>query len=135
MGLFRKKDRRRVPVADIETSLKDAMVIDGAMGAALVDYNSGMMLGSAGGTDIDLVVASAGNTDVVRAKLRTLQMLLLPDQIEDILITLETQYHLIRPLNSRGGRGLFLYLALNRARANLALARHQLRQVEENMQF
>ena len=57
MSLFRKKDRRRVPVADIEMSLKEAMAIEGALGAALVDYNSGMMLGAAGGTEIDLAVA------------------------------------------------------------------------------
>jgi hypothetical protein len=135
MKLFRKKKRRIVPVADIETSLKEAMAIEGAMGAALVDYSSGMMLGTVGGTEIDLSIAAAGNTDVVRAKLRTLEMLRLPDQIEDILITLDTQYHVIRPLNARGGRGLFLYLALSRTRANLALARHQLRQIEENLQF
>ena len=122
-------------MADVDMSLKEAMTIEGAIGAALVDYTSGMMLGMAGGSEIDLAVASAGNTDVVRAKLRTVEMLRLPDQIEDILITLDTQYHLIRPLNSRGGRGLFLYLALRRERANLALARHQLKTIEANLQF
>jgi hypothetical protein len=112
------------------------MTIEGAIGAALVDYNSGMTLGTAGGgTDLDISVAAAGNTDVVRAKLRTVEMLRLSDQIEDILISLDTQYHLIRPLNSRNGRGLFLYLALNRSRSNLALARHRLRGIEESMQF
>jgi hypothetical protein len=135
--LFRKRAKsRRIPVADIETSLKSAMAIEGAIGAALVDYNSGMTLGTAGGgTDLDISVAAAGNTDVVRAKLRTVEMLRLSDQIEDILISLDTQYHLIRPLNSRNGRGLFLYLALNRSRSNLALARHRLRGIEEGMQF
>lgn len=123
-------------MADIETSLKEIMDIEGAMGAALVDYTSGMTLGMVGGaTELDLAVAAAGNTDVVRAKLRTVELLGLPDQIEDILITLDSQYHLIRPLSSRGGKGLFLYLALNRSRANLALARHQLRQAEANLQI
>ncbi len=122
-------------MGDIETSLKDAMSIEGAIGAALVDHTSGMTLGVAGGTEIDLTIAAAGNTDVVRAKIRTLELLGLPDQIEDILITLDTQYHLIRPLGSRTGRGLFLYLALNRSRANLALARHQLRTIDANLQL
>ncbi len=122
-------------MADIETALKDAMSIEGALGAALVDYGSGMTLGTAGGTEINLQTAAAGNTDVVRAKLRTLQLLGLPDQIEDILITLDSQYHLIRPISSRAGAGLFLYLTLNRSRANLALARHQLRQIEGNLQL
>jgi len=122
-------------VADIETALKDAMTIEGALGVALVDYSSGMTLGTAGGSEIDLAVAAAGNTDVVRAKLRTLELLRLPDQIEDILISLDTQYHIIRPLSSRTGSGLFLYMALNRTRANLALARHQLRQIEASLQL
>jgi hypothetical protein len=122
-------------VPDIEMSLKEAMAIEGAIGAALVDYNSGMTLGTIGGGELDITVAAAGNTDLVRAKLRTLEMLRMPDQIEDILISLDSQYHLIRPLNSRNGRGLFLYVALNRSRANLALARHQLRTIEESLQF
>jgi hypothetical protein len=121
-------------MADLDTSLKDAMTIEGAIGVAVVDYTSGMTLGvMGGGTDLDLTVAAAGNTDVVRAKMRTLELLKLPDGIEDILITLDTQYHLIRPLASREGRGLFLYLALARNRANLGLARHQLRRVEAEL--
>ncbi|GAA3272543.1 MULTISPECIES: hypothetical protein [Dactylosporangium] len=122
-------------MADMETALKELMQIDGAVGVALVDYNSGMALGVLGGSkDLDLTVAAAGNTDVVRAKMRTIEMLNLKDGIEDILITLAGQYHLIRPVTGRSGKGLFLYLALNRQRANLALARHTLSRVEDDME-
>src|SRR3954470_10350698 len=101
---------------NIETALKEAMAIEGALGAALVDYESGMTLGmSGGGRELDLEVAAAGNTEVVRAKARTLEALNIKDTIEDILITLDRQYHLIRLL-SRGGSQLFLYLALDRGR-------------------
>lgn len=123
-------------MADLDTSLKDAMTIDGALGVALVDYTSGMTLGVlGGGPELDLGVASAGNTDVVRAKMRTLEMLRLSDHIEDILITLDSQYHLIRLLQTRGAQGLFLYLALDRGRSNLGLARHQLRRIEAELQL
>jgi hypothetical protein len=122
-------------MANLELSLKEAMSIDGAIGVALVDYTSGMTLGTAGGSvELDLSVAAAGNTDVVRAKMRTLELLKLDDGIEDILITLDTQYHLIRPLSSRSGKGLFLYVALLRSRANLAMARHQLRRIESTLE-
>lgn len=118
---------------NIETALKETMAIDGAIGAALVDYESGMTLGTiGGGRDLDLEVASAGNTEVIRAKVRTLEALRIQDGIEDILITLDKQYHLIRLLN-RGGSQLFLYLALDRSRANLALARHSLRGIEREL--
>jgi hypothetical protein len=122
-------------MADVDTALKEAMTIEGTIGVALVDQSSGMALGTiGGGKDFDLTVAAAGNTDVVRAKMRALEMLNLGEEIEDILITLNTQYHLIRPLSTRSGKGLFLYLALDRKRANLAMARHQLRRVEENLE-
>ena len=123
-------------MGNLDIALKNAMDIDGAIGAALVDYTSGMTLGVAGGTgEIDLTVAAAGNTDVVRAKLRTIEMLKLDDEIEDILITLGSQYHLIRPLSNRTGKGLFLYLMVSKSRANLAMARHQLRTIEESLEL
>jgi UDP-2,3-diacylglucosamine pyrophosphatase LpxH len=122
-------------MANIETSLKEAMAIEGAIGVALVDYTSGLTLGVLGGSPtLDMNIAAAGNTDVVRAKVRTLEMLGLGDNIEDILITLDTQYHLIRLLQTRrGSEALFLYLALNKSRANLGLARHQLRKIEADL--
>jgi hypothetical protein len=119
---------------DMDVALKDAMQIDGAIGAALVDRTSGMALGIAGGgKNFDLNVASAANTEVIRAKLRTMEMLDLHERIEDVLVSLDSQYHLLRPLTGRSGQGLFLYLALNKDRANLALARHQLKRIEENL--
>jgi hypothetical protein len=123
-------------MANTEASLKDAVTsIEGATAAALVDYTSGMALGTIGGSkDFDLEVAAAGNTDVVRAKLRTMEHLGLKDEIEDILITLGTQYHLIRLLSGRSGNGLFLYLVLDKSRANLAMARHQLKKIEAELE-
>jgi hypothetical protein len=117
---------------NIEAALKEAMNIDGAVGASLVDWESGMSLGAVGGGKyLDLDVAAAGNTEVIRAKMRTMESLRLDDSIEDILITLAKQYHLIRLLkSSRNEQGLFLYLVLDRQKANLALARHSLKRIE-----
>jgi hypothetical protein len=121
-------------MANIDIALKEAMMIDGALGAALVDYTSGLSLGTAGGTrDLDLVTASAGNTEVVRAKMRTMEMLGIEETIEDFLITLTNQYHIIRPLTARSSQGLFLYVALDRRRANLALARRKLLLIEKEL--
>jgi hypothetical protein len=127
--------RKDYTVSNIETVLKEAMQIDGAIGVALVDYTSGMTLGQAGGSALNLDVAAAGNTEVVRAKLRTMEALNLHDGIEDILITLSSQYHLIRLINDQAGIGLFLYLALNKNKANLALARHKLAILERQIEI
>ncbi|MFD0266527.1 hypothetical protein ACFVGY_08020 [Streptomyces sp. NPDC127106] len=123
-------------MANVEVSLKEAMTsIEGVLGVALVDYTSGMALGTLGGSkDLDLAVAAAGNTDVIRAKVRTMEMLGMQDDIEDLLITLGSQYHLIRVLRSRSGSGLFLYLVLDKGRSNLAMARHQLRRIEADLE-
>jgi predicted regulator of Ras-like GTPase activity (Roadblock/LC7/MglB family) len=104
----------------VNDALKEILRIDGAMCAALVDSNSGMMLGSTG-SGVDLELAAAGNTEVMRSKLKTMKSLALDDRIEDILITLGKQYHILRPLQAKAG--IFIYLVLDRAKANLALAR------------
>ncbi|MFD3538169.1 hypothetical protein ACFWUQ_01530 [Streptomyces sp. NPDC058662] len=124
-------------MVNVETALKEATTtIEGAIGAALVDYSSGMALGTVGGgKELDLTVAAAGNTDVVRAKVRTMEMLGLKDEIEDILITLGGQYHLIRLMKGRNSTGFFLYLALDKQRANLAMARHQLKKIEAELEI
>jgi hypothetical protein len=123
-------------MSNMETALKEAMSIEGALGVAIVDYSSGLALGNLGSSkDLDLNVAAAGNTDVVRAKMRTMEMLNLHNEtIEDILITLTNQYHLIRPLTRHSSKGIFLYLALDRHRANLALARRRIGQIEEHLE-
>ncbi|MGX1475226.1 UNVERIFIED_CONTAM: putative regulator of Ras-like GTPase activity (Roadblock/LC7/MglB family) [Streptomyces canus] len=130
------RERGDTVMANTETTLKEALAsIEGATGVALVDYTSGMALGTMGGSKgFDLNVAAAGNTDVVRAKMRTMEHLGLKGQIEDILITLSDQYHLIRLISGRGGNGLFLYLVLDAKRSNLAMARHQLRQIENDLE-
>ncbi|MEU6472514.1 hypothetical protein ACFXJM_24520 [Streptomyces massasporeus] len=122
-------------MSNVEVSLKEIMTsIEGALGTALVDYTSGMALGTmGGGKDLDLTVAAAGNTDVIRAKVRTMEHLGLKGEIEDILITLGSQNHLLRPLKGRGGNGLFLYLVLDRKTSNLAMARHQLKRIEAGL--
>ena len=118
-------------MATAKDSLPKLLEIEGCVGACIVDSNSGMTLGSIGGAGVDLEIAAAGNTEVVRSKRKTMKALNLNDQIEDILITLGKAYHVIRPLASNDA--LFIYLVLDKTRANLAMARHQLKAVERDM--
>ena len=119
-------------MATIKQTLEDLMTVDGALCAAVVDSSSGMMLGSIG-SGVDLEVAAAGNTEVIRSKMKTMRALGLNDVIEDILITLGKHYHILRP--SARKEGVFIYFVLDKARANLAMARRKVSDVDKEMAF
>ncbi len=104
--------------------------VDGFLAAALVDSASGLVIESISNGLFPIEIAAAFNTQVVQAKLNAMDAIGLGnDTIEDILISLGTQYHLIRPLKSN--RVVFIYIALDRKKANLGMARAVLKNVEE----
>lgn len=120
----------------LQDGLVKALTIEGALGVALGDWKTGMCLGFKGTNtpafpEKDLELAVAGNTEVIRAKMRVAESLKFKDRIEEILIILETQYHLMRLTKSING--LFFYLALDREKGNLALARIKLNQIENEL--
>lgn len=114
----------------MSADLTPLIELPGFVAAAVVDSESGMILASETRGNFDIELASAGNTEVVRAKRRTLSSLKLNEKIEDILISLDGQYHLIRLLNTN--ERAFIYLALDRGIANLAMARMTMEKVDSN---
>ena len=120
-------------VGNIQTALDKIKTIEGFVGAALVDSDSGMMLGAEGGAGMNLEVAAAANTEVVRAKRKAVKALNLKDDIEDILISLGKQYHLIRPVRTRPA--IFFYVVLDRTRANLAMSRMGVADAEKALEL
>lgn len=118
-------------VTEVLQSLQD---IEGFVGAALVDSDSGMTAGAVGGTaEFDIELAAAVNTDVYKTKMRAAKTIGLKDGIHDILITLDSQYHLICPVPDN--KSLFFYLAVHRDRANLAMARIKLQNAGKQVSF
>ncbi len=119
-------------MANVKESLTHVMEIEGTVGAALADWKSGMCLGTIGGTPTyNLEIAAAGNTEVVRAKMKAMANLGIKEAIEDILITLDHQFHLIRII--KNSPNLFFYVAIKKDTGNLALARHKLSQIESSL--
>jgi len=92
----------------------------GFIAASLVDLESGMTLAvKATRTDFDLTAASAYNSELVKQKIKIMQTLGLNGSIEDMLITLTDQIHLIKMVS----KVTFLYLAVDRSQSNLAIVR------------
>ena len=116
----------------IKQVLDELMTVDGAMCTAIVDSGSGMILGAAG-SGVDMEVAAAGNTEVVRSKMKTMRALGLNDVIDDILITLGKQYHIIRPSSRK--EGVFIYFVLDKNKSNLAMARRKVQDVDKDLNF
>ncbi|GAA4627520.1 hypothetical protein [Cellulomonas oligotrophica] len=122
-------------MATPDAALKKILEQEGALAVALVDFASGMALAQQSTVPFDLELAAAVNTEVVRAKLRAIDALGLGDTIEDILITLGTQFHVIRISARPDLAGIFSYLVLDRAKGNLALARRGLRTLEDELEI
>lgn len=114
---------------DAQKSLDELVAIQGGKAAALIDYHSGMILASSGG-GFNLDVAASGNTEVIRTKMKVMAELKLDDVIEDILITLGKQYHIIRPCVKHAG--LFVYLVVDKT-SNLAMARRKVQELESHL--
>lgn len=106
----------------IQESLDSLMALQGALCAALVDSGSGMILGQSG-AGLNMDIAAAGATEAVRAKLATMSLMGMTDTIDDMIITLSTQYHVVRPL-TRDPK-VFLYVIVDKAQSNLAMARYK----------
>lgn len=101
----------------------------GFIGASVVDMDSGMTLATLSkDQSFDLSTASAYNSEMVKLKLKTINSLGLESDLEDMLLTLSDQIHLIKMT----GNGSFLYLAADKSGTNLAIMRSAVqRHIEE----
>ncbi len=104
----------------LDAVLAKLLSFDGAMCVAVVDSETGMILGNAGsGVDIDL--AAAGASVILRARLASIKALGGDEQIEDVLISLTSQVQIIHPLPRNPS--IFTYLIGDKAKSSLAMAR------------
>ncbi len=98
-----------------------AAEIPGFIAASLVDLDSGMTLGARSlRGDFDLTAASAYNSEMVKQKLKIMKALNLNTTLEDMLLTLGDQIHLIKIVSPYS----FIYLVADRASSNLAIVRN-----------
>lgn len=104
----------------VDTFERIAADLPGFMAASLVDIESGMTLGlKSNRPDFDLAAASAYNSEMVKQKLKIMRALNLKTHLEDMLLTLGDQIHVIKLV----GQTTFIYMAVDRSACNLAIVR------------
>ena len=115
---------------DVYQAMQEMMSIHGAIGASIVDYDSGMVLAEAG-THNELEYTAARFSDVVRMNLDLMKVSWLDVGMQDILVSYHGSYVLLRLLQN--AEGLFMQFKFHKVGANLGLARYKLGQVDRRL--
>ncbi|MFF9771635.1 hypothetical protein ACIGXF_34675 [Streptomyces sp. NPDC053086] len=114
----------------IDECLLEAMRLPGARGAALVDWTSGLALGTVGeapGGDHETTAAEAAELARMAAEHGTFAAHgAQAPPVEDVIISNGDSYHLLRFVDTSFDSSVFLHLWLGREEGNLALARIRL---------
>jgi hypothetical protein len=116
---------------NIKDALEEALGISGAIGAAIVDYENGLTLGTLGGSSLDMELAGSGTTEVVRSERNVLHDLNLKGEVEDILISLNDQFHLVQMCEHHND--VFIYVVIDRDQGNLGLARRSISKIDKRL--
>jgi hypothetical protein len=119
----------------MDGTLAQAMELSGALGAGFVDYPSGLLLAATGDMDkADHHVVAAGTTDVVRAVLDEAAFASpRGGGLDDVIVTANGRYHLVRLVDAPAGGQVLLYLWLEGGEGNLAMARRRLRSLARDV--
>ncbi|MFI9005059.1 hypothetical protein AB6O49_13325 [Streptomyces sp. SBR177] len=134
----------------IDECLLEAMSLPGARGAWLVDWTSGLALGSAGESPVgDHETTAAESAELARAAaefespagepattgsaaVETAPQAAAPP-VEDLIVTTRVGYHVIRFVETDFDSSVFLHVWLDRSTGNLALARIRLGDLAERL--
>ncbi|MEU6879226.1 hypothetical protein [Streptomyces sp. NPDC046712] len=127
----------------IDECLLEAMSLPGARGAWLVDWTSGLALGTAGDSPVgDHETTAAEAAELARAAAEYDSFAFGPENdetlpkgppVEDLIVTARGGYHVLRFVETAFDSSIFLHLWLDRDAGNLALARIRLRDLAERL--
>ncbi|QHY95923.1 hypothetical protein SSPS47_12420 [Streptomyces sp. S4.7] len=139
----------------IDACLHEIMALPGARGAAIVDWTSGLALGTAGespGGDHETTATETAELARAAAEYPAFAPAAEPvagpagadatreaagdgkgPPVEDLIVTSRTGYHVLRFVETTFDSSVFLHLWLDRDTGNLALARLRLQQLAERL--
>ncbi|MEV4426416.1 hypothetical protein ACN9M0_13850 [Streptomyces sp. R-07] len=124
----------------IDECLLEAMALPGARGASLVDWTSGLALGTAGDSPVGDHETTAAETAELARSAAEFDSFTTADgspedgpPVEDLIVTTRAGYHVLRFVETSFDSSVFLHLWLDRESGNLALARIRLRDLAERL--
>ena len=120
---------------EVGDSLVDLLGVSGALVAGIGNWKTGKCLAFKGLNkesfpNYKIETAITYNSEVIKAKMRAAQALQFEEAIDDIMISLPNQWHIIKLLSKDE---LFLYLALDRSEASISSAGLKLMQAKRNL--
>ena len=114
-------------------ALADMLGIDGLLGCAVVDSTTGLVLAREGREDqmSTLDLAAAASAQVLRAHRLAARNMGLSEQIDEVMVSSGPRQQVLRTVSRHPD--LFLKALLDKFRANLALARYKLMEIEKGL--
>lgn len=114
-------------LSEADALLAPITEIDGFILACLIDASTGMVVAAQQDEDgISLPTAAAGAADIANV-LTLLKGQLATDGLEDVMVTFHNHFHVIRLVRQNAEPQILLLVVLDRPRANLAMARREIR--------
>jgi predicted regulator of Ras-like GTPase activity (Roadblock/LC7/MglB family) len=124
---------RALDVDRAKVALASMLMLDGLLGCAVVDSTTGLVLAHESREDeqLDLELAAAACTQVLRAQRVAARSMGLAEPIEEVLTIAGMRQQVMRTLSRHPE--LFLFALLDKQGTNLALARFKLMEVERDL--
>lgn len=115
----------------IKEKIKTIMDLDGVIAASIVDISTGMPIAQDSKSNVDIESYCAYMVEVVKSHKKFLNKLNIKDKIEDIVINLNNNYHIVTFVLKQDN--LFIYVVLDKENSNLGMTRIVLGKIEEEL--
>lgn len=115
----------------VKEKIKTIMDLDGVLAASIVDISTGMPIAQDSKSNVDVESYCAYMVEVVKSHKKFLNKLNIKDKIEDIVINLNNNYHIVTFVLKQDN--LFIYVILDKENSNLGMTRIVLGKIEEEL--
>ncbi len=122
-----------MPVMNMTDAMIYAMETPGALAVAFVEMKTGRAVAGLGNEVVDFDRATPGWTEILHMQTANLDRENAPNPINDLVITTDTRFHVLRPLTGRDASDLYLYLVLDKSVGSIPLAQYRLGIMEKTM--